>query len=234
MPPPVTLSAAAVPVHLRVILGYSGIPPLDQIASDVVREDYKPAFDSVNIESGSIRFRGQARSMQLTPRAAFLSGAGDPLGGPLINTAFSILRAAKVDRIVQFSPTIYFAVGIQGESLEDLVQEHVALLKHPTFNIGSLGKIVDTAVVLRFVNDAGPVVNCQYGPMGQKQWVTFGGPEAVAIESSLPPVSWGIGFFYEGSVHTVNMSLEEARVHLIVRVKNWWAIASGFFSEGLE
>jgi hypothetical protein len=231
MPPPVTLSGPAIPVHLRVMLAYSGVPPLDQVASDVVREDYKRVFDSVNIESGNIRFRGPTRSMQLTQRAAFFSGAGDPLDGPLLDGVFSILQAAKADRIVQIAPTLYFAVGVQEKSLENLVQEHVALLKHATFNMGILGKIVDSAVVLRFVNDAGPVVNCQYGPMGQKQWVTFGGPEAVAIESSLPPVAWGIGFYYEGNIPIiVDMSLEEAKAQLVGKIKNWWAIASGFFS----
>jgi hypothetical protein len=226
----VTNAGAAIPVHFRIMVYYKRIS-IAEIQGDLVKCNYKRAFAAVNIER-EVLFQHAERSMRITSDWTAISGAGDPFTTPTVDVAFDLLASAKVDQVIQVRPTVYFVVGVKGMDLPSLVSEHVRQLESPAFDPGVLGKIKDTAVIYSFGNPGEPTTNLQYGPMGKAQWRNFGGAEAVAIEASLPPVGWGIGFYYQGELPSSVESLSSAKERTMDTLRTWWNMASNFVVNG--
>jgi hypothetical protein len=218
-----------VPVHLRATLGYRSTSTLAEIQREVEAYDYKRAFDTIAILPNEVALDSPTGSLRISTKSAFFSAAGEFTDSPTIAAAFDILERAKVGPVVHIRPTVYFAAEVKGCDLAALLQTHIEMLSFPGFDIGALGRIADTAVVFSL---DGPeeigTFNVQYGPMGRNQWGVFGGPEAEAIEDSLPAVAWGVGFFYPGASPRFRLTITEARERLLGMVNDWRNMASKF------
>ena len=194
---------ATIPVHLRVVVGYT--PPTQQAfiegQANAVKSEYRQAFENITISPQSVILKHATRSAVIQSTTATITAAGDFEEGPTLRVAFETFRLLGIQQIRFFAPTVYFATEVSGVDLQGLLAEHVRALANPHFRTDLLGQIVDTAAVYRFrPPGAEQVTNCQFGPMGRDQWALFGGPEARAIEGSLPAVAWGIGFFFQPPV----------------------------------
>lgn len=218
-----------VPVHLRATLGYRSTPTFAEIKREIEAYDYKRAFDTITNLSNEVLLDSPTGSLRVTTRSAQVSAAGEIKDNPIIAAAFDILERSKVGPITHIRPTVYFAVEVEDCDLATLLQTHIEMLRSPAFDLGAIGRIVDTAVVFSFEapEEAG-TVNLQYGPMGRSQWGIFGGSEAEAIEDSLPAVAWGLGFFYPGPSPYFKATAAEARERLLGIVDSWRNIASKF------
>lgn len=217
----------AIPVHTRVVLGYSTLASFSDGQSAVLKYDYKRLFANYRITPQNVFFQQRTRSLTIDTGTAHVSAAGDPK--ETIKAAFDMLRLMAVTRIRQVQPTAYFAVEVKGRDLSSFVDAHVDQLRKLGFNYAAVEPIIDTAIILVSRQPSGQTVNFQYGPMGRNQWRTFGGSEALAIEGSLPAVGWGAGFFHQEQAPPLNAGLDEAQAHLLSTLQAWQKIASEFF-----
>jgi hypothetical protein len=117
----------AIPVHTRVVLGYSTLASFSDGQSAVLKYDYKRLFANYRITPQNVFFQQRTRSLTIDTGTAHVSAAGDPK--ETIKAAFDMLRLMAVTRIRQVQPTAYFAVEVKGRDLSSFVDAHVDQLR---------------------------------------------------------------------------------------------------------